>query len=311
VRTLVAVLLLSGCFGLPGGGTGGGSGGGGADSGAGGGSAVDFREGFTFVAADRNVGIVDLRNLALTGTLTSSANTHAPTLSKDGKLVAFVQNSGLDAALSVVSTGGGAVTVLLTASASGNNFRAPVFSPDGSRLAFTYDDASAASNLGLINVDGTNLERLAGGNGSSYGAPTFSADGTVVLAAAGPSRTQLMRLVQLSVATGAESTVLDSFGSEASVLANRLTLAADQNRVLFDATISTGATRIFGANLSTRVVAKLVEQGGSDSFPCWVDANTFAFAGTASGTSTLYSLTTGATALNAVEVGVTEPWFGP
>jgi Tol biopolymer transport system component len=310
---MLGLLLLTGCFGLGGGGTGGGAGGGSADAGGGGGStAVDFREGFTFVrTADRNVGIVDLRNLAVTGTLTSSANAHTPTLSKNGQLVAFVQNTGLDAVLSVISTGGGAVTVLLTSSASGNNFRAPVFSPDGARLAFTYDDASAASNLGLINVDGTNLQRLAGGNGSSYGLPAFSADGTVVLAAAGPSRTQLTRLVQLSVATGTEASVLDSLGNEAIFLANRLALAADQNRVLFDATISTGATRVFGADLSARAVAKLVEQGGNDSFPCWVDASTFAFSSDASGSSNLYSLATGASALTLVETGVTEPWFGP
>lgn len=62
---------------------------------------------------------------------------------------------------------------------------APAISPDGSKVAFARDvrannTYTKASNIWVMNTDGTGLKEIAQGNGSSLRSPTFSPDGKTI-----------------------------------------------------------------------------------------------------------------------------------
>lgn len=309
---LVFIMMWAACDlgGGGGGGTGGGSGGG-----TGGGGGFDFKSGFTFVRKDdRNVYLADATDYQTTAVLTQSGTVHSPSLSKDGKRIVFVQGAGADSAIASVAVSGGSVSVVLAASAQVKNFKTPVYSPDGLKIAFTYDNGGVSSNLGLVNTDGSNFVALVGGGALAYALPSFSADGLTLLAAAGSTGSQLTQLERITIATKQAISVTNTLGIEAISIANRVVESADGTKAIFDARISTGVTRIFVINLSSKQVTKVNDYVGepntNDSFPTWVDASTLAFSSDSGGNDNVYKIGVDGTSRKLLMPKAIEPWYG-
>ncbi len=308
---LVATALVWGCdF------SGGGGGGVGGGTGGGGGVSLTFSKGFTWVRKDdRNVYLADDADLQTTAVLTQGGTAHTPSLSKNGKRIVFVSGSGNEAEIDTVAVAGGATSAVLTSQALAKNFRNPVFSPDGTRVAFTYDDASASSSIGLVNVDGSGFVKLIGGGALSYAMPTFSADGTSVLAAAGNSTTQLTQIERVTVSSGSAVNVTNTLGNEALTIANRVAVSPDGALAVFDGRVSSGVTRLFVIDLSSKVVTKVNDYMGepntSDSFPAWIDAATVSFSSDSGGNDNVYKVSTTGTGRKLLVPKAIEAWYGP
>ena len=98
-------------------------------------------------------------------------------------------------------------------------------------------------------------------------------------------------------------------------IANRLVVSADGTRAVFDARVGSGVTRIFGIDLSTKVVTKLNDYMGepntNDSFPCWFDANTVAYSSDSGGNDNVYRVGFDGTQRRLLLPKAVEPWYGP
>ncbi len=308
LRTLIvftSLTALSGCGLLGGGGPDG-------DTNDGG---ITFTSGFVSVRKDdRNLYIADSSDYQTAQKLTDSGGAFFPSLSKDGKRVAFVKKTGTDSALYVVSVTGGTPSLVQSSSASVKNLRNPVFSPDGMKLAFGYDDTNSAA-IGLVNVDGSGFARLAGNASFAYGLPSFSSTGTFVLAAAGTVGSPFTQIEKIDITTGMATNVTNTLGSEAQSIANRLVISADGAKAVFDARVSSGVTRIFAIDLTSKAVTKLndytSEPNTNDSAPCWVDATTVAYSSDSGGNDNVYRVGVDGTQRRLLVPKAIEPWFGP
>jgi TolB protein len=86
VAALLAIAPLLGCPPDDGGG------------GAGGGGSITFNEGFAFIRRDdRNVYVADKSDFTKVAKLTTAGNARQPAISKDGKRVVYVENTGVRA----------------------------------------------------------------------------------------------------------------------------------------------------------------------------------------------------------------------
>jgi TolB protein len=312
---LTGLLLLgvmsSGCELLAGGG--GGTGGG---TGGGGGTMVTFTKGYVYVRKDdRNVYLVNETDLQTTSRLTTSGGTRHPSLSSDGKRVVFARQTGSDTEIAIVPTAGGNNTIVLSSSATVKNLRNPIFSRDMTQIFFAYD-VGASSALGVVNLDGTGFKSLAGGS-FSYASPSLFADGATMLAAAGSSSSSLLQLERVDAASGMATNVASTLGLEAQVIVNRVVVSPDGTRAAFDGRVSSGSSRIFVMNLSSKAVTKLTDYpadpNANDTFPTWVGNDKVGFSSDVGGNDQVYVLP--ATAMNT-SGGLTlpsavEPWYGP
>lgn len=320
VLGLVAI-GVSGCQLTGGGGVGGGGGGG---AGGGGGSSITFSKGYVFIRKDdRNVYIVDESDLMTPSRLTTSGGARHPSLSKDGKRVVFARTSGADTELVTVSTAGGSESTVLTSSATAKNLRNPVFASDGTKVFFTYD-SGASSLLGVVNTDGTGFKSVAGGT-LSYASPSIggsasSPDAGVadsILVGAGSTGSSLLQVERVNAATGMATNVASALGVEAQAIVNRIVVSPDGTKAAFDGRLSSGSSRMFVMNLTTKAVTKLTDYPAdptaNDTYPCWVGNDKVAFSSDTGGNDQVYVLP--ATSMNT-SGGLTlpsavEPWYGP
>jgi TolB protein len=102
--------------------------------------------------------------------------------SPDGRRVAFTHsfanpNDPFDQnmLLAVVDADGQNVRTLTTAPMRS---RHPAWSPDGSRIAFHYQDDGFTYGIAVVNADGSGLARLSGAREAAYTSPVWSAAGT-------------------------------------------------------------------------------------------------------------------------------------
>ncbi|MFZ5440834.1 MAG: LpqB family beta-propeller domain-containing protein [Myxococcota bacterium] len=288
-----------------------GGGGGGGGTGGGGGSSLTFTKGFAFTRKDdRNVYLVDDADVQTTTTLTQSANVRTPAFSRDGKRIVFVRGGTMDAELATVATTGGVISTVLTSSSTARNFKTPVFSPDGTRIAFGFDEGTT-TGVALINVDGTGFQKLANG-GLAQAFPSFTPDGTEVVVAAGNPGLGYTQIERITLATSQVTNVTNTLGNEAQGIVNRLLVSPDGTKAVFDGRISTGVTRLFVIDLSTKQVTLLYagEAGTNDSFPCWMSATTVAFSSDSGGNDNVYKVTLPSSSSASLLVPkAIEPWY--
>ncbi len=296
-------LLLNGCEIFGGGGGGGGTGGGT-------GTTIPFTTGFTFVRKDdRNVYLADDADTGTVGTLTSTANVRTPSFSADKQRIVFVRGSGDTSEIVTVPAAGGMPSIVVTATAQQSNLKTPVFSPDGTTIAFSYT-RSGVSEVAIVNVDGTSLTPLAANGVLAYASPTFSPDGTSLIVAAGNSGLALTQVERITLSTGTASSITNTLGTEAMDISGRIVVSPDGTKAAFDGRVSSGESRVFVLDLSTRMVTKLTnpDVGSNDSFPCWMDNDTVAYSSDSGGNDNVYSaeLAGGGTLLVPKAL---EPWY--
>jgi TolB protein len=304
VVATTAVFVLPACDFLTGGGGGGGGGG-----------TVDFARGMVHVRADdRNLYIADEKNYGAVGQLTQGGGAYTPALSRDGRVVVFVARTSTDSSIATIPARGGEVSLVFRSTSTVRNLRTPVFSPDGTKVVFAYDEG-ASSVIGMVNVDGSGFTKVAGGT-ISYASPSFLPDGTLLVAAGNPV-SGFNQVERVDLSTGATQNVVSNLGNDAQQITTRIVASPDGRLAAFDARISTSSSRIFVLNLATLVVTQLTDYPGEpnavDSSPAWVGSANIAFSSTAGQADQVYVLPADSVKTSG---GLTlpkaiEPWYGP
>lgn len=294
------------------------------DGGGGGGAGGTFTSGFVFVrngTAGRNVYAVDNAgdpNSPLQ--LTTQGGAYHPTVSRNGRLVAFVYRAGSVMELRTVPTTGTGQSSTVFASTSTScpgcgNFRYPTFNPSGSTLVFTLDQGGYAK-LARVNADGSSFQLLTNGSPYVYGAASFYPDGQSVLAAGGYTTSQLNFLVKVGVATGSTDVISTSLGNTAQVVVTRPVVSPDGSKVAFDGRTSSGS-QIFVAPLGqtlgsvTQVTSHTGEFGVEDTWPSWRGNTELSFLSNSGGNDNVYRISTASTGAGTLVVpGALEPAYG-
>lgn len=298
---VAVALVLAACSLLPGGGGGGG-----------GGSTFTFSNGFATVRKDtRNLYVTDLADPNAPLQLSTTGGVSMPSFSRDGRQVVFARRIDTESELIVVPATGGTATAVLRSTVGRQNLRAPVFSPDGATIAFVFDDNPPSSSVGLVGVDGSNFRKLIGGGALAYASPSFFPDGKSVLVSAANSGLLATQIERVDLTTGMPASVTNTLG-DALGIASRVLVSPDGARAVFDGRVSSGATRIFVIDLSTKAVARQRDASGSvnDSAPCWVNATTFAFSSDEGGNDQVYRQQVGSANVTLVVPLAIEPAFG-
>lgn len=307
-RSVIAVTALlaslSACFLIDGGGGGGGGGG-----------TLTFSGGFATVRKDdRNLFLTDERDVNAPVQLTTTGGVSMPAFSKDGRQVVFARKSGSDSELLLVPVSGGTPTTVLRSSPTQQNLRTPTFSPDGTRLAFAYDENATSSSVGVVNVDGSGFRKVIGGGVLAYASPSWFPDGQSLLVSAGNAGLMQTQVERVNVATGAPTPITNVLG-EALAISSRIVVSPDGQRAIFDGRVSSGVTRIFLLDLSSRTVTRQRNPASgavNDSAPCWVNATTFLFSSDEGGNDQVYRQAVGSTnATLAVPLAIEPAYVAP
>lgn len=309
---LAAVVGLSGCEGFD------------LDDGGGGGAGGAFSRGFVFVrerSGVRNVYAVDDTgdpNSPLQ--LTTQGNAYHPTVSRNGRLVAFVYRAGTTSELRTVPTTGTGQPSTVFANTSTScpgcgNFRFPTFNPSASTIVFTLDQGGYAK-LARVNADGSNFQLLTNGNPYVYGAASFYPDGQSVLVAGGYSTSQLNILVKVGVATGSQDVVSFNLGNTAQSVVSRVAVSPDGTKVAFDGRTN-GGSQIFLAPLGqtlggvTQLTSHTGEFGVEDTWPSWRGNTELTFLSNSGGNDNVYRISIATTGAGTLVVpGALEPAYG-
>jgi Tol biopolymer transport system component len=129
--------------------------------------------------------------------LTHGTRGLSPTVSPDGRSIAFAVTADGTSNLAVVDTSGSGFR-MVTAFMNGEQVYNPRWSPAGDRIMFDYS-VQDGRDIASIHPDGTGLEFLVAGDDDSRGG-TFTADGRQIVFAS--DRTGIFNLYRYTIATG-------------------------------------------------------------------------------------------------------------
>lgn len=286
------------------------------DGGGGGGGTTTFTKGFVFVRTDKNVYAADSSNYQSVIQLTTNGNNKHPSLNKTGKSVVFIHSDGANTVIQTVATSSGSTpATVLTSDATNKNFKNPVFSPDGTKIAFNLDIQNT-SHVGVVNTDGSGFTALTPAT-LSYGAPAFFPDGDSVIAPAGNSAGAFTSIQKVTL-SGTSTTVLASLANR---VVNRVVISPDGTTGAFDGAVTNSGSRIFKFDIAGGVgggVRQLTghpgEETAEDTFPTFTTNTEVAFHSNFGNGDQVYVISTTATTQtggNLTVPSALEPWFGP
>jgi Tol biopolymer transport system component len=169
-------------------------------------------------------------------------NMRAGSLSKDGRYLSFADyTEGGELALRDMMTGSTRQITHNRGSQSSREYAsASAISPDGSKIAFTWNTSATKRELRVIDSDGSN-QRTLYSSGERYSAPVgWSADGKEVLATISSSSAHTRQLAWIDAA-GGPPRVLKSFSWQG--LGNIQAVSPDGKHIAYDAAAEDGKHR--------------------------------------------------------------------
>jgi TolB protein len=285
----------------------------------GGGGTPTFQSGFVYIRRDDgNVYLADDTAPTIPIPVTSGGDNHMPALSRDARKVVFVHRSGSSAEIDTISVNAASgipPTTVLSSTGNANNFRLPIFSPDGSYIVFAYD-SSQSSFLGRVNVDGSSFQRIVGSSAASYTSPSFFPNGHL-LAAAGNSPSQYDMLVDVSLTGGVVANVT-SLPNELLGVANRAQISSDGNQIALDGLSRvSGVSWLYGYSIPGRQFTRLVfyqnQPTVNETFPTWVGISQVGYSSDYGGNDSVYLVAASAhDSSGTLKVpSAIQPFYGP
>lgn len=166
--------------------------------------------------------------------------------------IAFVRSDGLYV---IRPDGTGLQSV-----ATGSKENDPVWSPDGSRIAFTRGDANS-SDIWAVNADGTGLANLTQGSEVADYGPVWSPDGT-----------RIVFVSHRAVATQADLWIMNSDGSNARKLdekSSEPTWSPDGTKIAYASYKMNSRFQIYVANADGTNSRNISNSSYGDSSPLW------------------------------------------
>jgi len=210
--------------------------------------------------------------------LTSSALAERdPSWSPDGTMIVYAaRTSSIGDFRLFLAKADGSARVQLTTQAAGSADRGPVFSPDGTRIAFVSDRAGRFPELYVMDADGGNVRRLTN-NAEIDGNPSWSPDGTRLVfercCTSGSAD-----IFTIDVATRAETNLTNSstrqdFDPSWSPDGTRIAYVSFENGV--------GNVDVWVMHADGSSPARLTDAAGADLSPDWQPVPTCTVNGTA------------------------------
>jgi TolB protein len=180
-----------------------------------------------------------------------------PAVSPDGSLVAFVLAAGPVNDIYILPATGGQARRLTTDRPTVNYWAdsAPVWSPDGTRIAFVR---GFFTDIWIMNPDGTQPVNLTGTPELSEYAPWWSADGIRIFYSADGGNRYVMN------ADGSGQTLLP--GEDSDVAPG--SVSPDGTRIAFSS-FQSGANKVFVMNADGTDRVRLTDMPGNEFGPSW------------------------------------------
>jgi Tol biopolymer transport system component len=191
-----------------------------------------------------------------------------------------------------------------------------VFSPDGSRIAFVHNEDAFRNEIYVMNLDGTNLERLTN-NTANDSRPVFSPDGTKIAFQRrepdSPDRSKRGNDIYVMNADGTDQTRLTTDR----VADSNPNFSPDGTKIAFDSARN-GNLEIYIMNMDGTDQTRLTTDPNTDEFPAFSpDGNQLTFSSDRDGNFEIYAMSADGTGIPSrlteteSPVGNTEPNWGP
>jgi Tol biopolymer transport system component len=185
--------------------------------------------------------------------------------SPDGRYIVFVSGRGYgEWNIFRMDSDGSNVLPLTSSSGEGENNMFPAVSPDSQRIAFV-SDRDSSQDVYLMNIDGSNLQRLTATTSSEMLA-SWSPDGQKLLVIAQPLGLTSGDIYVIDVANGNTRQLIQHGGF---IFSSSPSWSPDGSEILFVYQNESGAADIYITNADGGNMRRLTDNPDLDSFPAW------------------------------------------